>query len=71
MKYVVEEANRVMMRGCSVQVSRDQSWGEGGIPKMITFNHNNMMEYIEINRERREGRNQPKYHFRSQVRGRV
>ena len=39
MKYVVEEADRVMMRGCSVQVSRDQSVGEGGIPKMITFNH--------------------------------
>ena len=57
MKYVVEEADRVMMRGCSVQLSHDQSWGEEEIPKMITFNHNNMMEYIEINRERGEGRN--------------
>ena len=40
MKYVVEEADRVMMRGCYVQLSHDQSWGEGEIPKMITFNHN-------------------------------
>ena len=39
MKYVGEEADRVMMRACSVQVSRDQSLGEWGIPKMITFNH--------------------------------
>ena len=56
MKYVVEEAVRVMMRGCSVQISRDQSRGEGWIPKIITFNHNNMMEYIVINRGRGEGR---------------